>query len=223
MHFGILKFQDNEGKGSEGTAAEGKYRKKRASQFLSSEGGGGAANRYRITTRVTTKTKLPKLGFSENVSSRHHHSLNLLHHAHVQTDQFLEDLAGDVGRENNDAVIQTDPISLSSGRSRRLSSRDRYVPMKSGIDVGTQVLPGELASTDEEIQPVLEALVSKILHQSLLETMEEEELAALKEQQNKFQEKRRHEERLLRELQEQHERITREKVNAYFSRAECFD
>lgn len=46
----------------------------------------------------------------------------------------------------------------------------------------------------------------------MLETMEEEEIAALQEQQNKFLEKRKHEEKLLKQLQEEQRKISEEKV-----------
>lgn len=37
-----------------------------------------------------------------------------------------------------------------------------------------------------EVQPILEVLVGKTIEQSLIEVLEEEELAALREQQRKF-------------------------------------
>jgi len=228
LTFPRIHSQDGEGKVGDGNASEPtiKYRKKRATHYYSSLTGGGGGNggegllpnRYKITTRVTTKTKLPKLGLTDansaaSASTRH------LHHTHVQTEQFLEDLGRDNygGRfEASDVVIQTDPIRRRSSKpglsSKTISTKECYAPMKNGVDVATQVLPGELLFTDEEIQPVAESLVGKILHQALFETMEEEELAAIKEQQNRFQEKRKREERLLKELQEEHERIKREKV-----------
>ena len=56
-----------------------------------------------------------------------------------------------------------------------------YIPLKTGVDVGTQIeVEDNLFKFDLEVQPILEVLVGKTLEQSLLEVQEEEELLQLK-------------------------------------------
>lgn len=78
-----------------------------------------------------------------------------------------------------DAIVQTDPIEdeellssplvnipaggRSSGDGNGFStSKGKMLPV---VDASTQVLPGELVSFDERVQPVVEAVVGKILEQ----------------------------------------------------------
>lgn len=144
------------------------------------------SNNYKITARLTARTKsLPRLDRQ---------------HCHVQTEEFLEDLSRDHSGEERDAGVQTDFVVREEDEAEGLG-RSSLVQEKGGVDVGTQVLPGELVSFDEAVAPVIEALVGRILQRALIETMEEEELMALQEQKNKFLERKAEEERLLRELE----------------------
>lgn len=70
----------------------------------------------------------------------------------------------------------------------------------------------QLFDFDKEVQPVLEVLVGKTIEQSLLEVMEEEELASLRAQQRAFQELRNNEMAEVERLQEQERRRSEEKV-----------
>nr|XP_022902699.1 radial spoke head protein 3 homolog B [Onthophagus taurus]XP_022902700.1 radial spoke head protein 3 homolog B [Onthophagus taurus] len=102
-------------------------------------------------------------------------------HETVETDLYLEELANDPPQE--DVCTQTDLFL-----DRPLSPF--YVPAKTGADVSTQIYPGDLFDFDMEVQPILEVLVGKTIEQALIEVLEEEELAALKEQQRRFMELR---------------------------------
>lgn len=62
------------------------------------------------------------------------------------------------------------------------------------------------------MQPILEVLVGKTIEQALMEVLEEEEIAALKEQQRKFLELRAMEKAETRRLEEQERRLREEKV-----------
>lgn len=73
----------------------------------------------------------------------------------------------------------------------------------------------QLFDFDREVQPVLEVLVGKIIEQSLLEVMEEEELAHIKAQQRAFLERRNNELAEVQRLQEQERRLSKEKVSKY--------
>lgn len=70
----------------------------------------------------------------------------------------------------------------------------------------------QLFDFDIEVQPVLEVLVGKTIEQSLLEAMEEEELACLKAQQRAFEELRNNELAEVQRLQEMERRHNEEKV-----------
>lgn len=62
-----------------------------------------------------------------------------------------------------------------------------------------------------EVQPILEVLVGKTIEQALIEVLEEEELAALKEQQRRFLELRATEAAETQRLEEREKRLAKEK------------
>ncbi|CAH0556844.1 unnamed protein product [Brassicogethes aeneus] len=123
-------------------------------------------------------------------------------HERVQTELYLEELW--VNPPVLDMCTQTDlfldrPISPF------------YIPMKSGIDVETQIYPGDLFDFDMEVQPILDVLVGKTIEQSLIEVLEEEELAALREQQRRFLELRAAETAEAQRIEEREKRLLKEK------------
>jgi hypothetical protein len=99
-------------------------------------------------------------------------------HADIQTDDFLEELT--------DRAIEMD------AETQTMAFMDRppdplFVVAKTGYDVETQVLPGDLFDFNLEVQPILEVLVGKTLHVAMLELMQEEELEAIRSQQVQFE------------------------------------
>lgn len=70
----------------------------------------------------------------------------------------------------------------------------------------------QLFDFDIEVLPVLEVLIGKTLEQALLEVMEEEELANLREQQHTYEEMRNAENMEQDRLEEQERRHKEEKV-----------
>lgn len=66
------------------------------------------------------------------------------------------------------------------------------------------------------MQPILEVLVGKTIEQALIEVLEEEEIAALKEQQRRFLELRDAEKAEEQRLAEQDRRLREEKVSTSF-------
>lgn len=62
-----------------------------------------------------------------------------------------------------------------------------FIPMKTGVDAETQVEDGELFDFDAEVESILEVLVGKTLEQSMMEVMEEEELANMRQHQEHFE------------------------------------
>lgn len=138
----------------------------------------------------------------------------------VQTELYLEELSDRV--EEADVDVQTDAF-LDRPPS------PLFVPAKTGMDVATQILEGDLFDFDIEVKPILEVLVGKTSEQALLEVMEEEELANLRAQQRAFEElrnaeyveqqrleeqDRRHKEEKERRMKQQREVLRKEKETA---------
>jgi len=135
-------------------------------------------------------------------------------HIDVQTEEYLEELTD---RPVEVAVdTQTDPLLDRP-------ATPKFVPIKSGLDVETQIYPGELFDFDAEVEPILEVLVGKILDQGLMEVMEEEELANLQQHQLEFERKRnaelaevqRMEEAERRKLEEKERRMEQERQRLF--------
>ncbi|XP_046334418.1 radial spoke head protein 3 homolog B-like [Haliotis rufescens] len=141
-------------------------------------------------------------------------------HMDVQTELYLEELSDRV--EEADVECQTDAF-LDRPPS------PLFIPAKTGVDIATQILEGDLFDFDVEARPILEVLVGKTVEQALLEVMEEEELANLRMQQRAFEElrnaelveqqrleeqERRHREEKERRMKQQREVLRKEKETA---------
>ncbi|XP_046393123.1 radial spoke head protein 3 homolog B isoform X4 [Ischnura elegans] len=155
-----------------------------------------AARRRRAAARRRAKAprRPQRLGTPPPVSGRQHMD--------VQTDKYLEEIFDRPMEE--DVWCQTDPFI------------DRpptplYIPAKTGVDAETQIYPGDLFDFDVEVRPLLEVLVGKTIESSLIEVLEEEELAALRAQQRRFQELRAAEMAEQQRLEEQERRLREEK------------
>ncbi|XP_059885680.1 LOW QUALITY PROTEIN: radial spoke head protein 3 homolog [Delphinus delphis] len=123
-------------------------------------------------------------------------------HVDVQTELYLEEIADriiEVDMEcQTDAFLDKPPTPL-------------FIPAKTGKDVATQILEGELFDFDLEVKPMLEVLVGKTIEQSLLEVMEEEELANLQARQHVHEELRNVELAEVQRLEERERRHREEK------------
>eukprot|EP00126_Sphaerothecum_destruens_P007060 Sdes_comp19663_c1_seq1m11510 len=102
-------------------------------------------------------------------------------HIDIQTELYLEEL--------NDRVVEKDGNSQTDAFLDRPPT-PKYIPAKTGKDVSTQIEEGELFSFDIEVKPILEVLVGKTMEQALIEVMEEEELASLRDRQRAYEELR---------------------------------
>lgn len=123
-------------------------------------------------------------------------------HMDIQTDDFLEELT--------DRPIEMD------AETQTLAFMDRppdplFIAAKTGYDVETQILPGDLFNFDFEVQPILEVLVGKTLHVAMLELMQEEELDAIRTQQEQFEDIRNVELAEVQRLEAEARRKTQEK------------
>jgi hypothetical protein len=133
-------------------------------------------------------------------------------HAVLQTELYLEELADKVEEAN--AHAQTD-VFLDR------PSTPLFIPAKTGADVATQILPGELFDFDLEVRPILEVLVGKTSEQALLEVCEEEELATLRAHQRRFQQRRAAELAETQRLAEQDRRREEEKKRRVLQQREA--
>ncbi|XP_015262539.1 PREDICTED: radial spoke head protein 3 homolog [Gekko japonicus] len=123
-------------------------------------------------------------------------------HISVQTELYLEELA--------DRIVEVD-VECQTDEFLDRPATPLFIPAKSGRDVATQILEGELFDFDIEVKPMLEVLVGKTIEQALLEVMEEEELSNLRAHQYAFHELRRAELAEVQRLEEQERRHREEK------------
>lgn len=98
-------------------------------------------------------------------------------HIDVQTESYLEELV--------DRLVEVDVDTQTDAFVDRPPS-PLFIPTKSGVDSETQIYDGELFDFDFEVEPILEVVVGKTLEQSLMEVMEEEELANMRAHQEEF-------------------------------------
>ncbi|KAI8824280.1 radial spoke 3 protein [Fimicolochytrium jonesii] len=123
-------------------------------------------------------------------------------HQDIQTELYLEELTDKVpeayAATQTDAFLDRAPSPL-------------FIPMKSGLDVATQVYEGELFDFDYEVKPILEVLVGKTIEQALMEVHEEEELEALRKHQAEFEARRAAENAEVQRLEDAERRRSEEK------------
>ena len=121
----------------------------------------------------------PRLNGLDPVEGRQHQT--------IQTDSWLEEIRGRV-QESHIGVQTEPPIHYTPPET----PRSRIIPQRpEGVDKSTQILPDDpdLFVFNEEVIVVLEALVGKTLEQSMMEVIEEEELAAITRQKLSFRNK----------------------------------
>lgn len=91
-------------------------------------------------------------------------------HETIQTERCLEELL--VKPSDYSVECQTDLYLYEIPAAP-------YVSSKTGIDVATETDADELYNFDEEVQPILDALVEMTMKQALTEFMQEQEMAEL--------------------------------------------
>eukprot|EP01035_Chromulina_nebulosa_P021508 gene21508-27851_t len=99
-------------------------------------------------------------------------------HMDMQTEEYLEVLS--------DRPIEVDTETQTQAFMDRPPS-PLFVPAKIGIDVETQILTGDLFDFDLEVEPILEVLVGKTIHVAMLELLQQEELDAIRAQQEEYE------------------------------------
>jgi len=123
-------------------------------------------------------------------------------HIDVQTEQYLEELT--------DRPVEVEIDTQTDAFMDQLPA-PIFIPMKTGVDVETQIYEGDLFDFDAEVEPILEVLVGKTLEQSMMEVMEEEELANMRTHQEHFEQIRNTELAETQRLEEAEKRRTEEK------------
>ena len=123
-------------------------------------------------------------------------------HIDVQTEQYLEELT--------DRPVEVDIDTQTDAFMDQLPA-PIFIPMKTGVDVETQIYEGDLFDFDTEVEPILEVLVGKTLEQSMMEVMEEEELANMRAHQEHFEQIRNAELAETQRLEEAEKRRSQEK------------
>ncbi|KAK0136454.1 Radial spoke head protein 3 [Merluccius polli] len=158
----------------------------------------------------------------EQMRSRTPEAIEGRTHVDVQTELYLEELSDRIEATHVDC--QTDafldkpptPLFIPAKTGQRCGHADRgwrggSLRSSRSIPIIEWLVDVSLFDFDVEVQPVLEVLVGKTVEQSLLEVMEEEEMACLRAQQRSFQELRNAELAEVQRLEEQERRRREEK------------
>lgn len=121
----------------------------------------------------------------------------------IQTEQLWEEISDRIPEK--DVETQTDPF-------QDRPPTPQFIPPKEGVDVETQIWPGDLFDFDTEVEPILSTLIAKTLEQSLLEVQEEEEIASMQAHREAFKAKRLEELAETQLMEEEERRKEQEKV-----------
>ncbi|CAH8597673.1 unnamed protein product [Heterobilharzia americana] len=120
----------------------------------------------------------------------------------IQTELYLEELT---------EIIEQDDFSTQTDAFLSRPSTPIYVPAKTSIDIETQIYENDLFNFDLEVQPFLEVLIGKTIEQALLEVIDEEELANLRQQQQALEEIHNAELTEIARLEDRNQRYVEEK------------
>eukprot|EP01086_Lenisia_limosa_P013297 TRINITY_DN42279_c0_g1_i1.p1 TRINITY_DN42279_c0_g1~~TRINITY_DN42279_c0_g1_i1.p1 ORF type:complete len:388 (+),score=89.10 TRINITY_DN42279_c0_g1_i1:114-1277(+) len=123
-------------------------------------------------------------------------------HIEIQTEVYLEELTD--GVIENDMCVQTDAF-LDRPPS------PEFVPVKTGVDKGTEIGPSDLFDFNHEVRPLLDILVARTLEIAMAEIVEEDELASLRRRQHEFEQQRNVELAEVQRLEEAERRKEEEK------------
>lgn len=151
-------------------------------------------NEKRLKTEIAKKNQTNRSSTPPPVEGRVHMD--------IQTEEYLEELT--------DRPIEID-VDTQTQPFLDQPSSPLFVPAKTGQDVETQIDPGDLFDFDLEVEPILEVLVGKTIHVAMLELMQEEELDAIRRQQDEFEAVRNIELAEVQRLEAEARRKTQEK------------
>ena len=95
----------------------------------------------------------------------------------IQTDQFVEELTD---------KAPCYEIGCQTEFKIERPQTPRFMARKTGVDRSTLVQDNELFLFEEEVEPILSVLCGKTLEAARMEVLEEEELSAMRDQQDHF-------------------------------------
>lgn len=98
-------------------------------------------------------------------------------HETIQTERYLEELM--IKPSDYSVECQTDLYLYEIPNAP-------YISTKAGVDVATETDADELYDFDDEVQPILDALIEMTMKQALNEFMQEEEMAELQRDTEKY-------------------------------------
>mmetsp|Transcript_56397 Transcript_56397/g.104359 ORF Transcript_56397/g.104359 Transcript_56397/m.104359 type:complete len:456 (+) Transcript_56397:130-1497(+) len=84
-----------------------------------------------------------------------------------------------VCQEERQPPVQKETVDAQTDEFLPEPPPEPYVPQRTGVDVSTQVLDGDLFDFDFEAEPILNVIVNKTLEQAVMEVEEEEEMAQM--------------------------------------------
>lgn len=128
-----------------------------------------AERRQLLRKRYCNRNKRSVIGTPPPVKGRRHET--------IQTERYLEELL--VKPSDYSVECQTDLYLYDIPDAP-------YISTKAGVDVATETDFDELYNFDEEVQPILDALVELTMKQALTEFMQEEEMAELQRDTEKY-------------------------------------
>lgn len=130
----------------------------------------------------------------------------------MQTEQFLEEITSEVGRKEMGTQVEEEP----DDRSKKSTGGFMYRPFMIGT---TQTCQTDLKLTfpfAENVKPIQKQLSQKILEQSLLETTEEMELEAIRQEKRRCIQERSEEIYKLRRAEDAQRAVAEERqMDAY--------
>jgi len=122
-------------------------------------------------------------------------------HMDIQTDTYLEELT--------DRTIAFEAETMTDFLLDRPPS-PLFMPAKIGVEMETQIEEGDLFDFDQEVELMLQVLVGKTLEVSMIEVLEEEEIATMRRHQQEYEQMRTQEMLEVQRIEEQERRRTEE-------------
>lgn len=128
-----------------------------------------AERRQILRKRYSNRSKRSIIGTPPPVKGRRHET--------IQTDRYLEELF--IKPNEYSVECQTDLYLYEIPESP-------YIPTKDGIDVSTEIDDNDLIDFNNDIEPILDALVEMTMSQAIHEFICEEELAELQKEKEQY-------------------------------------
>lgn len=150
-----------------------------------------------LRKRYSNRSKRSVIGTPPPVKGRRHET--------IQTERYLEELP--IKPSDYSVECQTDLYLYEIPDAP-------YVSTKTGIDVATETDADGMFDFDEEVQPIVDALIELTMKQALSEFMQEEEMRALQKSTEQYIANKEHFESKRLEMDEENQLKSTDEVNA---------